>query len=58
VSRLAVGGLATEYCVLRTVCDALARGYQVRLLRDAVRAVDVSQGMASAPSKRCFDVGR
>lgn len=41
VRRLFVGGLATDYCVLNTVRDARRLGYAVRLLRDAVRAVDV-----------------
>jgi nicotinamidase/pyrazinamidase len=44
VTRLAVCGLATDYCVLNTVNDALAAGFQVMLVRDAVRAVEVSPG--------------
>jgi nicotinamidase/pyrazinamidase len=44
VQRLFVGGLATDYCVLNTVRDALQLGYGVMLLRDAVRAVDVRPG--------------
>jgi nicotinamidase/pyrazinamidase len=43
-SRLLVGGLATDYCVLNTVRDALARGFQVLLLKDAIRAVNVQPG--------------
>lgn len=41
VTRVFVGGLATDYCVLNTVRDALGLGYQVCLLVDAIRAVNV-----------------
>jgi nicotinamidase/pyrazinamidase len=44
VRRVFVGGLATDYCVLGTVRDAIARGYQAVVLPDAVRAVDVTPG--------------
>jgi nicotinamidase/pyrazinamidase len=43
-ARIFVGGLATDYCVLNTVRDAVKRGYQVVLLLDAIRAVDVHAG--------------
>lgn len=39
--RVFVGGLATDYCVLNTVKDALLHNYQTLLLEDAVRAVNV-----------------
>lgn len=44
ISRLYIGGLATDYCVLNTVRDALRLGYKVLLLGDAIRAVDVQPG--------------
>jgi nicotinamidase/pyrazinamidase len=44
VTRLFIGGLATDYCVLNTVLDALAEGFEVLLLADAIRAVDVKPG--------------
>jgi nicotinamidase/pyrazinamidase len=44
VERLAVCGLATDYCVQSSVSDALALGFQVLLVQDAVRAVEVKPG--------------
>lgn len=44
IRRLFIGGLATDYCVLNTVRDALQLGYEVLLLADAIRAVDVHAG--------------
>jgi len=44
VKRLFIGGLSIDDCVLNTVRDALKLGYQVFLLSDAVRAVDVNAG--------------
>ena len=44
VRQIFVGGLATDYCVLHTVTDGLARGYDVVLLTDAIRPVEVAAG--------------
>ncbi len=44
VERVFVGGLATDYCVLHTVKDAIARGYETVLLTDAIRAVEAEPG--------------
>jgi nicotinamidase/pyrazinamidase len=44
IKRLFVGGLATDYCILNTVRDALLLGYAVMLLVDCIRAVDMKPG--------------
>jgi nicotinamidase/pyrazinamidase len=44
VKRVAVCGLATDYCVRASTLDAVAEGFEVTLVRDAVRAVDVQPG--------------
>jgi nicotinamidase/pyrazinamidase len=41
VRRVLVGGLATDYCVLNTVKDAIKNGFEAYLLMDAIRAVNV-----------------
>ncbi|HUX64205.1 nicotinamidase [Sulfuricella sp.] len=44
ISRLFIGGLATDYCVLYTVRDALSHGFEVHLLLDGIRAINVKPG--------------
>jgi nicotinamidase/pyrazinamidase len=44
VRRIFIAGLATDYCVLNSAKDALAGRYEVHVLADAVRAVDVNPG--------------
>lgn len=41
-SRLFIGGLATDYCVLNTVLDGIREGFNVILFEDAIRAVNLS----------------
>ena len=44
VTRLVVCGLATDYCVNSTALDGIKEGFRVRVLFDAIRAVDLKQG--------------
>ncbi|HXQ32323.1 MAG TPA: isochorismatase family protein [Steroidobacteraceae bacterium] len=44
VTRLWIGGLATDYCVRATVLDARRLGFEVLVLTDAVRAVELNAG--------------
>lgn len=41
IERVIVGGLATDYCVVNTVRDALKLGFQVFVMEDCIRAVNV-----------------
>ena len=42
--RLFIGGLATDYCVLNTVLDGIREGFDVVLLEDAIRGVNLNPG--------------
>jgi len=44
VERVTVCGLATDYCVLNTVTDALEEGFDTIIVPEAMRAVDVEAG--------------
>lgn len=48
VKHYSWGGLATENCVLETVCDALKLGLGVVLLLDAIRPIDLRAGDGNA----------
>lgn len=44
IRRVAVCGLATDYCVLNTVTDSLDEGFDTLIVPEAMRAVDVTPG--------------
>lgn len=44
VEHLIVAGLATDYCVKHTVLDGLSNGFRVRVVNNAIRAVNVEEG--------------
>jgi len=44
IRRVAVCGLATDYCVLNTVLDGLKEDIEILIVAEAARAVDVAPG--------------
>lgn len=47
ISGVFIGGLATDHCVLSTVRDALNQGYDIFVLKDAVRGLDADATSAA-----------
>jgi nicotinamidase/pyrazinamidase len=54
IRQLFIGGLATDYCVLYSVMDAVRLGYTIVVLTDAVCGVDIPEGSV----ERAFDLMR
>ena len=57
VTRVFVGGLATDYCVLNTVLDAIRNGFETHVLSDAIGAVDVKPGDGDRAIEQMADAG-
>ncbi len=57
VRRLYLGGLATDYCVKATTLDALREGFEVFVLTDAIRAVDLKPGDGDRAITEMRDAG-
>jgi nicotinamidase/pyrazinamidase len=57
IRRVVIGGLATDYCVLNTVLDALDLGCEVYVLTDAVRAVNVKPDDGTRAVRNMTDRG-
>jgi nicotinamidase/pyrazinamidase len=57
VTRLWVGGLALDYCVRATVLDGLEAGFEVHLIGDAVRAVNLNPDDSARALKRIRSAG-
>jgi nicotinamidase/pyrazinamidase len=51
VDHVYVAGLATDYCVKNTVLDAVREGFDVTVVTDAIRGIDVKPG----DSERAID---
>jgi len=57
VRRLFVGGLATDYCVVNTVVDALRLGFKVVVLMDATLGINVNSGDADRAVEKMLKLG-
>jgi len=57
VRRVVVCGLATDYCVLNTVIDARENGFEVLVVPEAMRAVDVAPGDGERALARMTGLG-
>lgn len=57
VTRICVGGLATDYCVKQTVLDGRKLGFAVVLLTDAIRGVDLAPGDSARAVEEMRDAG-
>lgn len=57
IRRLVVCGLATDYCVLNTVLDGLAAGFEVLLATEAILAVNVNADDGDRALVRMLDGG-
>ena len=57
VSELYVVGIATDYCVLYSVIDALDLGYKVTVIRDACKGIDLKPGDVEKALRKMQDKG-
>ena len=57
IRRVFIGGLTTDYCVLNSVRDARNFGYEVFVLADAIRAVDVNPGDGKRAEEEMASLG-
>ena len=57
VEEVVVGCLATDYCVKQTVLDALQKGFKVKAVENAMRAVDLRPGDGERAIEEMRDAG-
>jgi nicotinamidase/pyrazinamidase len=55
IDRLYVTGLTTDYCVKHSVLDGLREGFEVVVVDDAIRAVNVKRGDGERALKEMSD---
>lgn len=57
IRRLFLTGLATDYCVKNTALDARREGFDVMLIEDATRGIDIPHGTIEAALDTMKDAG-
>jgi nicotinamidase/pyrazinamidase len=57
IERVVLAGLATDYCVVESGLDAQREGFEVVVLEDAVRAVDLEPGDGARALARLEETG-
>jgi nicotinamidase/pyrazinamidase len=57
IERIVITGLATDYCVVETVADARMLGFDVDVLAEGIRAVDLHPGDGDRAIRRMRDAG-
>jgi nicotinamidase/pyrazinamidase len=55
--RVVIAGLATDYCVLETVLDAVRLGHRATVLASMIRAVDLHPGDGDRAIERMREAG-
>ena len=57
IKRIFVCGLATDYCVKATVLDGIKSGFEVMVIADAIKGVEVKSGDSSVAIENMRDAG-
>lgn len=57
IRTILVGGLATDYCVLNSVLEAVEHDFEVEVIADGVRGVEVKPGDTAAAIERMKTAG-
>jgi nicotinamidase/pyrazinamidase len=57
IRKLVLAGLATDYCVFFSAMDAIRLGYQVSVVEEGVRAVNVPEGNLQACTATMLNKG-
>ncbi|WP_456464824.1 bifunctional nicotinamidase/pyrazinamidase [Persephonella sp.] len=57
IKRLFIGGVATDYCVFNTALGGINLGFQVFVLLDGIKGVDVNEGDSKKALNKLLEKG-